>query len=159
MAFNSLHHPECNCKRDNACDGIGKRLPGQARREEIRAGDILVVEAGPDGIDVLIAQTIPTGRIQRSAETVDFVIAECLSRRRIIDQAGSPARLVDFERQQLRVGIGIHKQLDFLRRKGMVVHLKLADGAIKVLIAKINSRTEVEFRDRYIGKIAPPHSC
>ncbi|HSM20195.1 MAG TPA: SLC13 family permease [Hyphomicrobiales bacterium] len=34
----------------------GKRLPGQARRAEIRAGDILVVEAGPDGIDELVGK-------------------------------------------------------------------------------------------------------
>ena len=32
----------------------GKRLPGQARRTEIRAGDILVVEANPDAIDKLV---------------------------------------------------------------------------------------------------------
>ncbi|MBZ0217089.1 MAG: anion permease, partial [Fimbriimonadaceae bacterium] len=32
----------------------GKRLPGQARRTEIRKGDILVVEAGPDAIDKLV---------------------------------------------------------------------------------------------------------
>ena len=32
----------------------GKRLPGQARRTEIRKGDILVVEANPDSIDKLV---------------------------------------------------------------------------------------------------------
>lgn len=32
----------------------GKRLPGMARREEIVAGDILVVEAGPEAIDKLV---------------------------------------------------------------------------------------------------------
>jgi di/tricarboxylate transporter len=32
----------------------GKRLPGQARRTEIRAGDILVVQAGPDAVEQLV---------------------------------------------------------------------------------------------------------
>ncbi len=32
----------------------GKRLPGTGRREEIAAGDILVVEAGPEAIDKLV---------------------------------------------------------------------------------------------------------
>ena len=32
----------------------GKRLPGQARRSEIRKGDILVVEAGPEAIDKMV---------------------------------------------------------------------------------------------------------
>lgn len=32
----------------------GKRLPGTGRREEISAGDILVVEAGPEAIDKLV---------------------------------------------------------------------------------------------------------
>lgn len=32
----------------------GKRLPGQARRTEIRKGDILVIEAAPDAIDKLV---------------------------------------------------------------------------------------------------------
>lgn len=32
----------------------GKRLPGQARRTEIRPGDILVVQAGPDAIDQFV---------------------------------------------------------------------------------------------------------
>lgn len=34
----------------------GKRLPGQARRAEIRNGDILVVEAGPEGINELVGE-------------------------------------------------------------------------------------------------------
>ncbi len=32
----------------------GRRLPGMARREEIREGDVIVVEAGPEGIDRLV---------------------------------------------------------------------------------------------------------
>ncbi|MDP2620577.1 MAG: SLC13 family permease [Hyphomicrobiales bacterium] len=34
----------------------GKRLPGQARRTEIRAGDILVIEAAPEGINELVGK-------------------------------------------------------------------------------------------------------
>lgn len=34
----------------------GKRLPGQARRAEIRVGDILVVEAAPEGINELVGE-------------------------------------------------------------------------------------------------------
>ena len=34
----------------------GRRLPGAARRESIRAGDVLAIEAGPEAIDQLVGQ-------------------------------------------------------------------------------------------------------
>ncbi|MCG8369118.1 MAG: SLC13 family permease [Proteobacteria bacterium] len=111
----------------------GKRLPGMARIAEIRPGDILIVEASPDGIEEALGalQLEYVGRGEGRLDSKDLVLQEVLvpESSRLAGRSAMSVRLLYRYRVAL---VGVSRQGKRFREK--IRALTLQPGDVLLLL-------------------------
>ncbi len=123
----------------------GKRLPGTARREEIKTGDVLVLEASPDGIEALVG-ALKLKYVRSSGEKQGILAGEDLSLREVVvpDGAHIAGRSALTVRLLYRHGVtllGVSRQGE--RFTDRVRKLKIAPGDVLLLLGPTERLPEI----------------
>ncbi|MCC0054457.1 MAG: SLC13 family permease [Rhodobiaceae bacterium] len=121
----------------------GRRLPGGARREEIRAGDLLIVDAAPDAIDAFVGAKklgyVGGDRVKAQSAGELSVVEVVVPR-----DSRAEGRSADAMRLITRHGVtllGVSRQGTRFRKR--VRHLELKAGDILLLLGDADRLNEM----------------